>query len=68
MPELTLEEKKVDYEQQIKSLEAEIKLLEDELKRRDQPIDIVTDDQLEQAMWAEWLQVKWKTFYKCLEI
>ena len=49
-PELTLQEKKVEYEYQVKSLEAEIRLLEDELKRRDQPLNYITDEQLEQAM------------------
>ena len=49
LPERTFEDKKCDYESQIKSLELEIHLLEDELKRRDHHGD-VTDDQLEQAM------------------
>ena len=50
-PELTLEEKKCRYENEVKSLETEIRLLEDELKRRDKPInDHFTDQQLKQAM------------------
>ena len=49
-PELTLEEKRYEYEYQVKSLEAEIRLLEDELKRRDQPLTDVTDKHLEQAL------------------
>ena len=49
-PELTLEEKCYEYEYQIKNLEAEVGLLEDELKRRDQPLTDITDQQLEQAM------------------
>ena len=49
-PELTLEEKRYEYEYQVKSLEAEIRLLEDELKRRDQPLTDITDKHLEQAL------------------
>ena len=48
--ELSLEEKKHEYECQIRSLENEIRLLEDELTRRDLPFEDVKDDQLEQAM------------------
>ena len=49
-PELTLEEKRCEYEYQVSNLEAEIRLLEDELKRRDQPLTHITDKQLKQAM------------------
>ena len=49
-PELTLEEKRCEYEYQVRSLEAEIRLLEDELKRRDQPLPDITDKQLERAV------------------
>ena len=48
--ELSLEEKKREYECQIRSLEDEIRLLEDELNRRDLPLEDVKDEQLEQAM------------------
>ena len=48
--ELSLEEKKHEYDCQIRSLENEIRLLEDELKRRDLPLEDIKDEQLEQAM------------------
>lgn len=50
LPELTVEEKRYEYEYQVKNLEAEIRLLEDELKRRDQPLTDITDKHLQQAM------------------